>query len=65
MKKCISLATWVDMTDLHEYRDGDPFPFDGRNIPDDRIDELSTAMNQTGAPLISVEEVEEPKKKPK
>ena len=63
MKKLISLTYWVDMTDSHEYREGDPFPHDGREIPEDRMEELSTDANQMGKPLIASVEVEEPKKK--
>lgn len=61
--KAISLKTWFDMTDEHEYREGEPFPHDGREIPEDRIDELASDKNQTGAPVIRL--VEEPKKKTK
>ena len=59
MKKCISRGTWVDLTDLHEYRENEAFPHDGRNIPDERLKEIESAG------FISVEEVEEPKKKAK
>ena len=33
MKKYISARTWRDLTDKHLYREGDPFPFDGREVP--------------------------------
>lgn len=59
MKKAISLGTWVDLTDLHEYREDEAFPYDGRNIPDERLEEIESAG------FIRVEEVEEPKKKAK
>ena len=65
MKKAISLMTWVDVTDNHEYKAGDPFPHDGREIQDERLDELSSAENMIGKPVIHVVEVEEPKKKAK
>lgn len=65
MKKAISLGGWVDLTDGHEYRAGDAFPHDGRAIPDERLNELASSENQTGIPVIFVEEVEEPKKKTK
>lgn len=62
----ISLMTWVDMDDGHEYSEGEPFPHDGREIPEDRLEELSTGKNQIGAPVISFVEVEEkPSKKNK
>ena len=57
--------TWLDLTDGHEYRAGDVFPHDEREIPDERIEELASDKNQIGSPVISVEEVEEPKKKAK
>ena len=63
MKKYISLMTWVDQTDGHEYHEGESFPHDGKEIPEDRIKDLSTDSNQIGRPVISVEEVVEPKKK--
>ena len=65
MKKAYSLTSWVDVTDNHEYREGDEFPFDGRKIPDERMDELASSENMTGSPVIVVVEVEEPKKKAK
>ena len=63
MKRYISRATWVDLTDGHAYRDGDPFPHDGRAIPDERLESLSGPENDTGTPLITAVEV--PEKKPK
>ena len=65
MKKSMSIMSWVDMTDGHEYRVGDPFPHDGREIPDERLGELASEKNQIGSPVIIVKEVEEPKKKAK
>ena len=65
MKKGISLWTWVDLTDGHEYRGGDEFPFDGREIPDERWDELASEDNLAGFPVIAVEEVGETNKKTK
>ena len=65
MKKAISLMAWVDVTDGHEYREGEPFPHDGREIGEDRIDELSSPENMIGTPVITLVEVEEPKKKAK
>ena len=62
--KYISLATWVDMTDGHEYAEGSPFPFDGREIPEERINALTTEENGIGRPVVAaVDEPEEPKKK--
>ena len=65
MKKVISRIVWVDLTDSHEDRPGDPFPHDGREIPEDRLNELSSAENQTGKPVVSVVEIDEPRKKTK
>lgn len=62
--KAISLMAWVDLDDGHEYRADEPFPHDGREIPDDRLDELASDKNQIGKPVIMVE-AEEPKKKAK
>ena len=64
MRKCISLGTWVDLQDGHEYREGDEFPFDGREIEEKRLNELSTEDNLIQEPVIRIVEVEEkPKKK--
>lgn len=64
MKKAISLMAWVDVTDGHEYREGEEFPHDGREIDEERIDELASPENMTGTPVITLVEVaEEPKKK--
>lgn len=62
--KYIALTTWVDMTDGHEYAEGNLFPHDGREIPEERITALTTAENDIGRPVVmAVEEPEEPKKK--
>lgn len=58
-----SLTRWVDADDGHLYDTGDEYPFDGRDIPDDRIKELSTAMNKAGFPLIEADKAEPRKKK--
>lgn len=65
MKKAVSLMTWVDVTDGHEYREGDPFPHDGREIKEERLNELASAENMIGTPVINVIEVAETKKKDK
>ena len=59
MKRGISRGTWVDLTDHHEYHDGEHFPFDGREIPDERWEKVEAAG------VVHVDEVEEPKKKTK
>ena len=58
-----SLITWVDVTDGHEYHEGDPFPHDGRKVSEKRIKELSSQDNQIGRPVIIVEEATETKEK--
>ena len=57
MKKGISRGTWVDLTDGHEYHEGEAFPHDGREIPDERWGVLDEAA------VVIVTEVEKPKKK--
>ena len=64
--KFISLATWRDLTDGHLYREGEPFPFDGREIPKDRLDALENGRNRAGLRLIRACEVQnEPEEAPK
>ena len=65
MKKLVSLRTWVDLTDGHEYVTGEPFPHDGREIPEKRLKELSGTENDTGTPLIAEMEVQDEKPKGK
>lgn len=54
--KFISLATWRDLTDGHLYHEGEPFPFDGREIAPGRIAELGNAHNRAGLALIRADE---------
>ena len=56
--KFISAATWRDLTDGHLYREGEPFPFDGREIAPGRIAELSDAHNRAGLALIRAAEIQ-------
>ena len=57
----ISLAAWRDLTDGHLYREGEPFPFDGREVSGARLDELMNGRNRAGLRLIgAVESVSEP-----
>ena len=55
----ISTGTWRDLTDGHLYREGEPFPFDGREISQDRLDELRNARNRAGLALIRASEVQD------
>lgn len=52
----ISLATWRDLTDGHLYHEGEPFPFDGRVVPEDRIEALENGRNRAGLRLIRADE---------
>ena len=66
MKKFISTADWRDNTDGHLYREGEAFPFDGREIPEERLDALESGRNRAGLRLIRATEVQdEPKEAPK
>ena len=56
MKKCASIARFVDLEDGHLYTPGDPFPYDGRELPAERISELSGTQNKAGFALIKVVE---------
>lgn len=55
---------FIDLKDGgHAYQKGEPFPFDGKEISPERLEELATAVNRLGVPLI--EKVEEKKAKKK
>ena len=56
MKKCESIARFVDLEDGHLYNPGDPFPYDGRELPAERIAELCGTQNKAGFALIKVVE---------
>lgn len=51
-----SLTKWRDLTDGHLYQLGDSFPYDGREIPADRIDALVSGKNRAGIALITAVE---------
>ena len=53
MRKYVSAAEWRDLTDGHVYRKGEEFPFDGRQIPAERLAELENGHNRAGLVLIS------------
>ena len=64
--KYISTVTWRDNTDGHLYAEGEPFPFDGREIPKDRLEALESGRNRAGLRLIRAVVVpDEPKEAPK
>ena len=55
----ISLAAWRDLTDMHLYAEGEPFPFDGREIPKERLEALESGRNRAGLRLIRAVEVQD------
>ena len=57
--KYISTVTRRDNTDGHLYHEGEPFPFDGREIPKDRLDALESGRNRAGLRLIRACEVQD------
>lgn len=57
MKKYVSIKRWRDLTDGHLYLPGEPFPFDGREIPQERIERLKTAHNMAGFALIKAVDI--------
>lgn len=57
MRKYFSLMEWRDNSDGHLYHEGEPFPFDGREVAPERITELETAQNRAGFALIRAEDV--------
>ena len=62
----ISLGAWRDLTDGHLYHEGEPFPFDGREISPERLDELENGHNRAGLVLIRAIDVQdEPEEAPK
>lgn len=50
--KYVSTVKWRDLTDKHLYGEGEPFPYDGRDISKERIAELSSKQNKAGFALI-------------
>ena len=52
MRKYFSLMEWRDNSDGHLYREGEPFPFDGREIPKERLEALESGRNRAGLRLI-------------
>ena len=58
-KAYFSLLEWRDNSDGHLYLEGEPFPFDGREIPKERLDSLENGHNRAGLRLIRAEEVQD------
>ncbi len=59
-----AICTFKDLQDKHLYNSGDVFPFDGRAIPANRINELISGKNKANKPLIRLVE-EAPATEPK
>jgi len=59
VRKHFSTAEWRDNTDGHLYREGEPFPFDGREISAGRLNELESGRNRAGLRLIRAVEVQD------
>lgn len=57
MTQLVSACTWRDLSDQHLYHKGDLFPFDGREVPEDRLNALMSGQNMAGLALIRAEEV--------
>jgi len=67
MARYVSAQVWQDLTDGHLYREGDVFPFDGREISAERLAALESGRNRAGLRLIRAdgakdEQAEAPKK---
>lgn len=58
-KAYFSLREWRDNTDGHLYAEGEPFPFDGREIPKERLEALESGRNRAGLRLIRAVEVQD------
>lgn len=48
----VSTTAWRDLSDRHMYGAGDPFPYDGRELPAERYLELAGTQNKAGFALI-------------
>jgi len=57
--KFVSLGKWRDLTDGHLYHEGEPFPFDGREIAPERLAELGSTRNRAGFALIRAAEAQD------
>lgn len=59
------IEEFVDLKDNnHVYNVGDKFPYDGRVISEERINELSGSDNKRKMPLIAEVKIEEKKSEP-
>lgn len=48
------IVDFVDAQEHHLYRVGDTFPYNGKDVSDERIRALSTVNNAIGKPLIVI-----------
>jgi len=48
-----AIERFRDLTDGHLYNPGEAFPFDGREVPAERLETLATARNRSNKPLIA------------
>ena len=59
MRKYVSTQVWQDLTDMHLYHEGESFPFDGRDVGEERLNALETGRNRAGLRLIRAVEVQD------
>ena len=59
MRKFVSTVEWRDNSDGHLYREGEQFPFDGREISTERLNELESGRNRAGLRLIRAVDVQD------
>lgn len=59
MTKYVSTQVWQDLTDMHLYAEGEPFPFDGRDVGEERLNELESGRNRAGLRLIRAVDVQD------
>ena len=59
MRKYVSTQVWQDLTDMHLYHEGESFPFDGRDVGEERLNALETGRNRAGLVLIRAIEVQD------
>lgn len=56
------IKLFTDLQDKdHLYKEGDPFPRNGKEVSEERINELASSKNLQGTPLIK--KTDAPKKK--
>lgn len=56
---------WRDLSDRHLYREGDPYPFDGREISAERLEQLESGRNRAGLQMIRSVAEKKPAETPK